>query len=161
MSIYRFARYLRKKVKLPNVRFFAYSRPVAEVGDWLVYREGDQFRVGRMFASLAGTGDSDGHIAVLTLDDCASHAHFRWVDPKDVIESEPHRAGRREFLQWFAGDWPRRFKPETIVKLVEYGTLCADHIHGLETAALAFENDLGVSAVRMFGLEEAKRLSGK
>lgn len=164
-----------KQVRCPNVSVFAYSRPKAQVGDWLVFKEfygnGEddyRLRVGRMFGRIESaeyvqgeTRSVVGFIACLALSDDLGSAWVRWVDPKDVVESQPHAQGRQAFLNWFAGNWPQEYKPSILVQLQEYGTLGWNYIGGVASAALAFTHGVGVSALRTFGLEEAKRLAGK
>lgn len=140
------ADYKGQKVLCQNASTLGFHVNEATPGCWLqwlveiVQNKGDApwiyHQTGRMFSSVHNWTDAQGGpevmIGVLAMDSMSEFGMLRWVDPASVttISKEPPK----EFLQWMLGDGflKAAADPETMLRLIEYGTLSDQHIHNVD-----------------------------
>jgi hypothetical protein len=82
----------KRKVRLPNSSFLAYSKGTAYVGDYVVWNDDGQRRICRYVARIASAPriDNDPNLAgwmmIVVLSPNAASLWVRWVPPSEIEE---------------------------------------------------------------------------
>lgn len=122
-----------RKVVAPNASFLAGGRGSVKRGDCFIYNEGSgHARLARSLGRIAscewvGPGeDCTGYICAMALSDDATHGYVRWVNPADVAKVFDAPSKMAAFF--FAPELP--YSSETLIRLMDYGTVCERFIGG-------------------------------
>ena len=120
----------RKSVRCPNASLLGHAKPVAKVGDLVVYKEpytdgSYSSRAARMIGTVDyappignDTKPVKGYLLVLALSNDCTFCYERWINPKDVIEVRDNPSA---FAAWFFAD--KLPDADTARRLAEYGGL--------------------------------------
>jgi hypothetical protein len=118
----------KRQVRCPNASHIGYSKWKAQVGDLIVWREGDLKRIGRMIGRVhyapALTGDRApirDYILVVGIGDMLQHTFERWVNPRDVERVEKIR-DQGEVLAYFLSADLVKAPIDEIRRCMEYGS---------------------------------------
>ena len=118
----------------PNVDIIGFCKRHVEVGDLIVFLEGERRVYGRVVAlpeSLPNGLDPLHYVEVLALSDSGTHGFLRIVRDEEIVECQGREVTGR-FLTFFAGELP---EPEVLREMAHYGSLADDYIHdGAERA---------------------------
>jgi hypothetical protein len=133
----RTASYSKRKVYLRNASTFGFGKYEAIPGDLISFsyptnngEPSEKTHFGRVMGRVDASRESDtipavkGHLTVLVLNDTATHASLRWVDPTWVRECRTVPSTLARFF--FSPDLPSL---DVLMKLDDLGAM-ADHYIG-------------------------------
>lgn len=127
----RKAAYSCKRVICPNASLIGDSTRIAKPGHWIVWRDGEAWRVGRVMGRIEkndGPNYYAGHIVAMCLSTDLESAGIRWVNPADVThcsESAP-----AQMLAWISGpEWVKNKKDiARLIAMAQHGTTSERYI---------------------------------
>lgn len=133
-----------RKVVAPNASLLAGRGKIVKRGDCFVYGEaGGSARLARSLGRIAscewvGPGeDCTGYIFAMVLSEDATSGYVRWVNPTDVAEVFDAPSKMAAFF--FAPELP--YSSETLIRLMDYGTVCERFIGGAGERVEAWDRE--------------------
>lgn len=103
----------KKQVHCPNTSRLGFDKSKAQVGDLILFSEGERIITARMIGRIAyapqcaETPPIRGWILAICLNDSLDHTFERWVNPADVLRVEPlenESIHRRAVTEYFLSD---------------------------------------------------------